>query len=215
MYDYSKKSTQDGEITHLGVWHQAVLKLHAFDNQAVLDIGCGSGSFLQAVAPKAQKVLGVDPNPHNITALRKHNIPGLLGYLEDNEGNCQGYTIITCFEVIEHLYSPTELFRTIYNLLPPGGQVIVTTPNAFHLLRTLRFAVNQEHHDPLLDPSRSETPEHIRLWSSRMLSRSLTQAGFTHVQSYGVAHLFGSMRIFKSRLLVERLSQHLISIATK
>lgn len=215
MYDYSKKPTQDGEIAHLGIWHQAVLKLHAFENQSVLDVGCGSGSFLQAIAPMAQKVLGVDPNPLNIATLQEHHIPGLLGYLEDHTGDCQDYNIITCFEVVEHLYSPTELFRAMYDLLPPGGHVIVTTPNAFHLIRTFQFAMHQEHHDPLLDPSRSDTPEHIRLWSSRMLSRSLVQAGFGNVKSYGVAQLFGSIHIFKSRLLVERLSQHLICIATK
>ncbi len=44
------------------------------------------------------------------------------------------FNVIFLFEVIEHLTfeDGVQLLSTIYNMLLPGGKLIMTTPNAFH-----------------------------------------------------------------------------------
>ena len=69
MIDYGKKNTVDGTIDSLGVWHKAALKVVDFKNKKVLDIGCGSGSFLSYIRKEAAEILGLDPNPAHLNLL--------------------------------------------------------------------------------------------------------------------------------------------------
>ena len=42
------------------------------------------------------------------------------------------FDLILFTEVIEHItFNPIEMWKTLYNLLSPGGRIIVTTPNYF------------------------------------------------------------------------------------
>ncbi len=216
LVDYAKKTTSDGAINHLGVWHQAVLKIKDFSGRSVLDVGCGSGSFLSAIKNKARYCVGLDPNPNNTKFLTEHQIPVVTGYLEGHPALGQSpVDTITCFEVIEHLYSQSELFEAVFRTLVPEGEFIVSTPNAFNIFRLLAFAFRQEHHDPLLDPSRSGEPEHIRLWSRPMLCRALRNAGFESVRAYGALRMFNRVVVVRLPLLVRYFSQHLICVAAK
>ena len=125
----------------------------------------------------------------------RKKLPARAGYVEDyaREQRDQ-YTIATCFEGVEHLYSPASLFESVHSLLRSRGKFIVTTPNAFNAVRALKFVLAQRHHDPLLDPTVSATPEHIRLWSASMLVRAFSNAGFVNVRRYAMMTAFGAAR---------------------
>jgi hypothetical protein len=55
MIDYSKKASHDGDPEVLEIWHKAILELLVFDNKSVIDIGCGSGSFLSKIKGSTKK----------------------------------------------------------------------------------------------------------------------------------------------------------------
>ena len=69
----------------------------------------------------------------------------------DYPGNVQGidgkFDVVTCFEVIEHLYDPHKVIETTERALRSGGVAFVTTPNAFNIIRRVRFVLSGEHHD--------------------------------------------------------------------
>ena len=219
MIDYTKKQSIDGDGERLGVWHKAALRVVKFAGQSVLDVGCGSGAFLKylkQMQPQVRLVAGIDPNPGNIRVLASQNIPATEGFLEGREAEFSGkYSLLTCFEVVEHLYSPKTLFDSVYAILSAGGKFVVSTPNAFHIFRQWTAFFWQEHRDPLLDPTRTEEPEHVRLWSYNMLKRGLLQAGFTGVKAFGFFALAGRLVVLKNSFLVRHFAQHLLFLGEK
>lgn len=216
MIDYSKKISSDGNTKILGIWHKAVLKLFKFDNKSVVDIGCGSGSFLLAIKDKAKNVLGIDPNKANYEKLLENGIAGINDYPEKVTGHDSSFDIATCFEVIEHLYTHTDIIKAMSKMLQVGGEGIITTPNAFNIARAIAFLFKQEHHDILLDPTRSAEPEHIRLWSYGMMKRICDKEPELKVEHvYGVGTMFGKLQIYTNEFMIRLFSQHLIVVFKK
>ena len=52
------------------------------------------------------------------------------------------YDLITCTEVIEHLYNSKKLLKDCYNLLNDNGILIITTPNNQNWFSRLYFLLN-------------------------------------------------------------------------
>lgn len=102
---------------------------------AILDIGCGSGNFLEALRSLGYSTLeGVDLSPAQIDAGRARGLSGITlapaaDYLR---GGTARYELITAFNVLEH-QTRSELFElldAIHAALAPGGRLIALVPNA-------------------------------------------------------------------------------------
>lgn len=183
MLDYTRK--KNAENDDLNVWHTTVLSNVAFAGKRVLDVGAGTGRFLEVVRTAGATVFAVDPNPLHADFFQRRNIEHEIGMLRDDVAFEPD--IITCFEVIEHVYDPNPLFDAARRLLSKrGGELIVSTPNAFNAMRLLRFATTQTHHDPLLDAvSLGAGAEHIRLYSFRLVRDLLRKHGFSNIRPIG------------------------------
>jgi polyprenyldihydroxybenzoate methyltransferase / 3-demethylubiquinol 3-O-methyltransferase len=121
----------------------SLLPIASKNSYSYLDIGCGGGIFASACArhPLTSKVTAIDPTPACIEAAQAHQrtdpaiMPPRLTYLNtaieslpaDTEGNTQKYDIITLFEVLEHIASPSEFLTTAAKHLKPGGWVVGST----------------------------------------------------------------------------------------
>jgi 2-polyprenyl-6-hydroxyphenyl methylase/3-demethylubiquinone-9 3-methyltransferase len=89
------------------------------------------------------------------------------------------WPFVLCLEVVEHVYFPHRLARTLLELCEPGGRAIVSTP--YHgywknLALSLVPGAWDRHHHPLSDHG------HIKFWSAATLSVLLCQAGFASVR---------------------------------
>lgn len=97
----------------------------------VLDIGCGSGLFLQAAEKRGYQVAGSDVSARAADMCRRnHRIPAVcasLPHLPFHHGVFSGATM---FHVLEHLYDPVAAVSELWRLLPPGGRLIIQVPNA-------------------------------------------------------------------------------------
>lgn len=131
----------------------------------------------------AKNYIGVDPNSKNIDVMHKKLskfFPNKFILINDNfDGyflekynsilNTSIPSLITCFEVIEHLYEPHSLVKQVIQIMklsPPGKCLFVlSTPNAFNLKRLFYYCFLQKYSDPLQDPVNYEHPEHIRGYS--------------------------------------------------
>jgi 2-polyprenyl-3-methyl-5-hydroxy-6-metoxy-1,4-benzoquinol methylase len=151
----------------------------------ILDVGCGRGEFLEACKNKgALKLMGLDPDPQNVSFLHALNIC-VLNDLYDLNTNLNGFDpdLITMFEVIEHLYDPHPLIKAAYEHLKISkGSLFVSTPNAFNFMRLLKFSFHQRHHDTLMDPVISPDAQHIRGFSFGMVEDLLKMHGFINVR---------------------------------
>ncbi|OEF98160.1 class I SAM-dependent methyltransferase [Desulfuribacillus alkaliarsenatis] len=108
-----------------------------FAQGRVLDIACGVGYGTEIVFddnPAISQFVGIDISEVAIEYAKTHyNYPEAEYYVDDalNENLHKTYgtfdTIIS-FETIEHFYGDEIFVKNLYNLLNPGGKLIISTP---------------------------------------------------------------------------------------
>jgi 2-polyprenyl-6-hydroxyphenyl methylase/3-demethylubiquinone-9 3-methyltransferase len=88
-------------------------------------------------------------------------------------------------EVIEHVYNPRGFLKNAYDLLKPGGTLVVSTP--YHgYLKNLLMALTgslDAHFTVLWDHG------HIKFWSKKTLTQVLVEAGFKDITFHGAGRV--------------------------
>jgi len=108
-------------------------------NTLILDIGCGTGAWLERLANAGFKNLyGID---NNIEQLQTKKATCLLADIDSDDLGLghQKFGLITSIEVIEHLENPGRFFQHLAELLAPEGYLLITTPNLHSVLCRLRL----------------------------------------------------------------------------
>ena len=92
----------------------------------LLDIGCGTGSFLSFMKKKNFNVFGIEKNTTalEICAKKKLKVFNSLESLPN-----KAFDIISLWHVLEHLPQPEEVIAKIHDLLTSKGVLIVAVPN--------------------------------------------------------------------------------------
>jgi 2-polyprenyl-3-methyl-5-hydroxy-6-metoxy-1,4-benzoquinol methylase len=109
--------------------------LPADRNAAILELGCGTGSFLHFLRSAGYaKAVGVDSDESSIATARKLGVAGAeVGDAYERLARSPGaYDAIVAIDVLEH-FRKDELFpllRAIHAALRPGGVLIWRAPNA-------------------------------------------------------------------------------------
>jgi SAM-dependent methyltransferase len=142
----------------------------------VVDIGCGGGLFLGMLRERGLRVLGLDNSQAAAEAAwTQHRVTVILGDLANSpigEGTCAAATM---FHVLEHLHDPECYLRSAWNLLRPGGRLIVQVPNA----SSWQFSVFGERWNGL------DVPRHLVNYRERDLVRLVERCGFEIVRRKG------------------------------
>jgi 2-polyprenyl-3-methyl-5-hydroxy-6-metoxy-1,4-benzoquinol methylase len=153
----------------------------------VMDAGCGNGSFIALFQDRNWQLHGSDLSPTGIEVARK-TFPNINFFLADGQSLYAEFLatvgpvdVVLSTEVIEHVYDPRGFLRNCYELLKPGGTIILTTP--YHgYLKNLLLAVTgkmDSHFTVLWDHG------HIKFWSRRTLEEALREIGFTNIEFAG------------------------------
>jgi SAM-dependent methyltransferase len=90
----------------------------------VLDIGCGTGDFLDSLPPNCVK-FGVEPSAAAAYAERRGI--KILGCEITSVPEEAQFDVITIIDVIEHFPEPAPLWAEAYSRIRPGGKIIVST----------------------------------------------------------------------------------------
>ncbi len=112
----------------LGRKYRLIASLHT--DKAILDVGCGTGYFLNHMKNKGYATLGVEADQGARTyGAEKFQLQVLPPQELLNGAIKQKFGIISLWHVLEHLYSPQNYLQSIRDLLKDDGYLIVALPN--------------------------------------------------------------------------------------
>jgi SAM-dependent methyltransferase len=108
----------------------------------VLDLGCGSGAWLNRLSRNGFRVLhGVDQSPPDAPIGNAIVRSADLERDDDLGLGEKAYDLITAIEVIEHLENPGKLFSHVARHLADSGFFLMTTRNINSVRSRARFFV--------------------------------------------------------------------------
>lgn len=97
---------------------------------ALLDLGCSSGSFLESLRGNNWELYGIEMSAEGArTAEARSGAKVFVGDILDASFPPESFDVITCFDVLEHLYEPREVMARVGEWLKPGGIFYVLVPN--------------------------------------------------------------------------------------
>lgn len=94
--------------------------------RSLLDMGCGTGVFLNYMNQKGHEVFGVENN----SKARKICLQNKLKVVKKREDfSSQTFDVITLWHVLEHLPRPEVEFQQFYESLQTNGTLFIAVPN--------------------------------------------------------------------------------------
>jgi SAM-dependent methyltransferase len=142
----------------------------------LLDVGCGFGHFVDLMRMRGWDAEGIDPSPRVVEAAARKGRRVRLGTLEELPTDHGGYDVVTMFYVLEHLFDPMGGLRKAFDLLVPGGTLLIRVPHTTPIVRLLApVGLGGGLYDP---------PFHLYDFSPAVLGKMLVRAGFKGVRTF-------------------------------
>ncbi len=96
----------------------------------VLDIGCAGGAFLRAARELELSAVGVEPSKWlGEYGRSQHGLDVRSGTLSEQAFPEANFDLVTLWDVIEHVPSPTDELREVSRILKPAGLLVVNYPD--------------------------------------------------------------------------------------
>lgn len=95
----------------------------------LLDVGCGTGAFLDTCKQAGWQVSGMEPDQDARAIAQKKLNADIQPSLESLSGK-QPVDIITLWHVLEHIPNLNETIPQLNNLLDPKGTLLIAVPNS-------------------------------------------------------------------------------------
>lgn len=149
----------------------SIVNRHASTKNSLLDIGAGTGDFLQYAKKHSWKITGIEPSDKaRKKALEKgislHEC--ITDYME------QKYDVITLWHVLEHIPNLDNQITKLKELLKPDGVLIIAVPN----YKSFDAGYYKEHWAAF------DVPRHLWHFSQTSISKLCTQHNFTIEKTY-------------------------------
>ncbi len=101
---------------------------HKENGKKLLDIGCGTGDFLQFAQKKGLKVFGIEPNQKAIE-IAKNKIGREGEFFDELSDTDETFDSITLWHVLEHIPDLNQTLIEIKSKLKSEGELIIAVPN--------------------------------------------------------------------------------------
>jgi len=152
---------------------RAWLLAEARPGERVLDLGCGAGRFLRALAEHGARPVGVEIAEAALERARRV-APGAELHRTEPDGDLPladaSIDLVWCSEVVEHVADTAQLLGEVRRVLAPGGRALITTPYHGRLqCAAIALLAFDRHFDPL--------GQHLRFYSRTSLARALREHG--------------------------------------
>lgn len=133
----------------------------------LLDVGCGTGAFLEAMRARGWEVWGVEPHPGAAAQCRARGLEVLQAEFSSGQWPPGTFDVITMWHVLEHVPDPRGFLGAAAQVLREGGWLVVTVPQ----VESWEAKVFGPHWVGW------DIPRHLFLFPRPCLSRYLAQCG--------------------------------------
>jgi SAM-dependent methyltransferase len=107
----------------------SILKEKGVTVARLIDVGAGFGIFLEEwrrIFPQVS-ALAVEPSSLLAEVCRSKGFEVVEDIVENVAGHNDSADLVTCFEVLEHVYAPLDFLNVLKSLVKPGGFVFIST----------------------------------------------------------------------------------------
>jgi 2-polyprenyl-3-methyl-5-hydroxy-6-metoxy-1,4-benzoquinol methylase len=128
--DYDRFIGAGGENSPERWIHRQQTLLRYKPTGALLDLGCSSGSFLTSLKGQSWELYGIEMSrPTAEQAEANSGAKVFVGDILEAPFERESFDVITCFDVLEHLYEPRRVIKRVSEWLKPGGIFYILVPN--------------------------------------------------------------------------------------
>lgn len=168
------------------LWHPVAMEISDFHFSRVekfippgslLDIGCGKGHLLEAVANRGWTVEGYDVDKETVD-----EVAARLG-IKTSSGDffsCHFdvYDLVSLNAVLEHLKYPNRYLSAISGLIKDGGYLFVLVPNVRSLSHRFKYLLEKLGIRKKRIGNYYDAEHHILYFTPRTLTKLLDKYGF-------------------------------------
>jgi SAM-dependent methyltransferase len=163
-------------------WHEAMKHsnrqilslLGPAKSRRMLDVGCGSGTFLADARDAGWAMSGLEINAEFPEFCRKElGVEDVkVGLVSDPPFSAASFDAVAMLDVLEHMYDPVVSVTQCARLLKPGGVLVVKSPNGPMQLRKERVRKMLGRGDGYV-----ATIGHLNQFSPKTLSLAFRKSG--------------------------------------
>ncbi len=157
-------------------WLRAILKYRLPPAKA-LELGSAHGGLVALLRWAGFDARGLELSPSIVKFARQtFGVPTLLGPVEDQKIAPRSLDVVALMDVLEHLPDPVATTKRLFDLLKPGGVIVIQTPRYAEGLTLDELAARHDRFVEQLKPR-----EHLFLFSQKSVRKLLRRHGAEHV----------------------------------
>ena len=151
-------------------------KFFALSQRKILDIGCGTGEFLEFMKESGWKVVGIEPSKEAFKKAKEKRITvynlSLDKFISQENKKRKKFNVVILDNVLEHVLAPQEVIMNLKKILKPRGIIYIRVPNDFNRLQSLASQKVDKKKWWVI------TPDHINYFNFQSLEKLLKFYGF-------------------------------------
>ncbi|MGQ0563084.1 MAG: class I SAM-dependent methyltransferase [Gemmatimonadota bacterium] len=176
----------------------ALAPLRSAGMMALLELGCGNGYVAAQLASAGWRVTATDISAEGVAVARETYAASGARFVTASIYDATlaqrlgTFDVVLAIEVIEHLQLPRELLRRAFDVLRPGGRLVVTTPYHGYFKNLVLSLTNRwdAHFAVHWDAG------HLRFFSPAALTKMALGCGFLNARWTGMGRVPGLWKSF-------------------
>ena len=152
-----------GAANHFTQW--VVSEIRPYLGRAILEVGCGTGTFTRCFVRDADRILALDIDPRFVAEARAAlaHAPHVTVECADATATplARDFDTVVLLDVLEHIADDVGFLRKLRETLRPGGRIVIKVPAIPRLFCPMDAAIG-----------------HYRRYDRRTLARTLAEGGF-------------------------------------
>ena len=181
-YDEAYYRPWDGQARRRSrIWQQRMERVEGLAGRTgrLLDVGCGTGTFLHLAWDRGWDVTGTELSPHGAKAAAATSLKVYTGEVWEAPLPAEVFDVVTCWHVIEHVSDPRRVMEEIHRVLRPGGWCVLATPNLEDWIFRAAYILARARRPRPYEAGEREV--HLYGFSAHTLARLVKSVGFMDV----------------------------------